>query len=113
MLATIQSLINVAVKSHSESTADKSIGWQLAAAALMLEVSVADFDTHPDERAAVSKALRSSFALSEDELDELAECRLLSLLDDPSPVLLDEELLDELLVCPNSSKMVKRSPPAV
>jgi uncharacterized tellurite resistance protein B-like protein len=44
---------------------------QLAAAALLIELSRADFQRDPNEQRAIEQALRNSFQLSQSELDEL------------------------------------------
>lgn len=46
---------------------------QLATAALLFEMLRADFDEHPDERAALERALQESFSLSVEETRRLAE----------------------------------------
>ncbi len=44
---------------------------ELAAAALLMEVTRADHEAHPDEEAAVLKAIRSTYTLTEDEIETL------------------------------------------
>ena len=61
MLATIQSFINSAINPKPVADQDKAVGLQLAAAALMVEVAVADFQHSPEEREMLVDALEFIF----------------------------------------------------
>jgi uncharacterized tellurite resistance protein B-like protein len=71
MLATIQSFIESAVGGRSDVPEEQEHSMQLAAAALLVEVAAADFSSHPEERVAISKALQSSFGITEKDLQDL------------------------------------------
>ncbi len=71
MFATIQSFINSATHSGSDADQENTIGLQLAAAALMVEVAVADFKQCPKERDTLLNALQKSFPLDSQALQQL------------------------------------------
>ena len=58
-----------AVRIASEERPEPSL--ELATAALLIEVSRADFDASEDERAAIEEQVRKSFGLTEDETREI------------------------------------------
>lgn len=62
MLAKVQSLVKSMLES-ADQPADKTHSLQLAAAALLVEVSAADFERHPEERRAIFDALSNVFGL--------------------------------------------------
>lgn len=77
MLASIQSFIRSAFDPGSADADETGAGLRLAAAALLVEVAAADFESRPEERDAVKSALREVFQLPEESLDRLiaeAEC---------------------------------------
>jgi uncharacterized tellurite resistance protein B-like protein len=73
MLASIQSFIRSAVEPPAAGTADTTAGRRLAAAALLVEVAAADFESRPEERDAVGRALREVFELPAESVDQLIE----------------------------------------
>jgi len=72
MLAAIQEFFRAKIESDTAVGPDRH-GLQLATAALLFEVLRADYDEHPDERAVLEQALRSTFSLSDSETRELAQ----------------------------------------
>jgi uncharacterized tellurite resistance protein B-like protein len=75
MLETIQrffeSRIAPAVADGVDATAEH--GYQLATAALLVEMSKADSQVKEEERVAITNAVRRAFSLSPEETDELME----------------------------------------
>ncbi len=71
MLAKIHSLIKSRLESSDTDQSAKADDLQLAAAALLIEVSAADFEHHPDERRAMFDALVNVFKLDETAVNEL------------------------------------------
>lgn len=64
-----KSRIKPALKGENEADSEESL--RLATAALLVEMTRADFDVNDDERAAVDSALCDFFALTPDEVREL------------------------------------------
>ncbi len=58
---------------HPDNALDTDQQVQLAAAALLIELSRADFQRDPDEQASIEAALRKKFSLDEQQLKELVE----------------------------------------
>ncbi len=56
-----------------ESQEHKEASLELATAALLIEVSRADFDVSGEERAAIEELVRKSFGLTEEETREIVE----------------------------------------
>jgi len=56
---------------YNKNSKDLSHHLQLAAAVLLIEVSTADFEKSREERSAILDILKTQYALSTDELDEL------------------------------------------
>lgn len=73
MLAKVQSLVKSMLESADQKPAERSHNLQLAAAALLIEVSAADFKRHPEERQAVFDALTKVFELDEATVESLIE----------------------------------------
>lgn len=73
MLAKVQFLVKSMLESADQQPAERSHNLQLAAAALLVEVSAADFERHPDERRAVFDALTKVFELDEATVESLIE----------------------------------------
>jgi len=73
MLAAIQSFIESAIHPQSISPEERERGLRLAAAALLVEVSAADYSRDPAERTAIAEALRTTFDLEEKELQQLLD----------------------------------------
>lgn len=73
MLAKVQSLVKSMFEAAEQQPAGRSHNLQLAAAALLIEVSAADFERHPEERKAVFDALTKVFELDETTVESLME----------------------------------------
>ena len=73
MLAKVQSLVKSMLESTDQQPAERSHNLQLAAAALLIEVSAADFERHPEERRAVFNAMAKVFELDEATVESLIE----------------------------------------
>ena len=73
MLDRLRSLLESHLGGASERAdpAARQAAYQLAAAALLVEMTRADFEVHPKERVAVVAALRTAFDLSEAEAASL------------------------------------------
>lgn len=71
MLAKVQSLVKSMLESADQQPAERSHNLQLAAAALLVEISAADFERHPEERQAVFDALSRVFELDEATVETL------------------------------------------
>jgi uncharacterized tellurite resistance protein B-like protein len=71
MLAKIQSLVKAELESSGEDDSGRTHNLDLAAAALLLEVSAADFQNHPEERQAIHDALAKVFHLEETVIEQL------------------------------------------
>ena len=72
MIKSIQEFFHTHIVTESQAPAvspEKAL--QLATAALLIEISRADFDVADEEKAAIEKALRASFGLSEEQTREL------------------------------------------
>ena len=69
MHAVIKSALSLPAATAANDNDDHTL--QLAAAALLLEVSAADFRQHPEEQVAIMQALKKAFALTEQELSSL------------------------------------------
>jgi uncharacterized tellurite resistance protein B-like protein len=72
MLAKVQSLVKSMLES-ADQPADKTRNLQLAAAALLVEVSAADFERHPEERRAIFDALSKVFELDHATVKSLVD----------------------------------------
>ena len=70
MLAKIKQFFSVELALDEKSDELKI---QLAAAALLIELSRADYKQEPQEQAAIESALKKSFALTDEQLQELIE----------------------------------------
>lgn len=73
MLAKVQSLVKSMLESADQQPADRSHNLELAAAALLIEISAADFERHPEERRAVFDALSKVFELDEETVESLID----------------------------------------
>lgn len=73
MLAKVQLLVKSMLESTDQQPADKTHNLQLAAAALLVEVSAADFERHPEERRAISDALSKVFELDDETIESLVD----------------------------------------
>lgn len=71
MLAKIKQFFSDELSLADEGNRQQSL--QLAAAALLIELSRADYQREPAEQQAIEAALRKSFALSEQQLTQLVE----------------------------------------
>ncbi len=71
MLRAIQEFFSERISPDEGGTHDQH-SLQLATAALLFEMLRADYDEHPDEYAALERALRKRFSLSPGETEELA-----------------------------------------
>lgn len=69
MLAKIKEFFSVELDLEQQKDPQQAI--QLAAAALMIELSRADYQQDPEEQQAIESALRRSFDLDEAQLQEL------------------------------------------
>lgn len=69
MLAKIKVFFSEQLTLSEEQNPDQAL--QLAAAALMIELSRADYQQQPEEQAAIEAALQRKFALPQPQLDEL------------------------------------------
>jgi uncharacterized tellurite resistance protein B-like protein len=72
VLSAIQDFFRSKIEPDMEAGPDQH-GLQLATAALMFEMLRADDDEHPEERNTLEQALRTCFALREDETRQLAQ----------------------------------------
>lgn len=72
MLKTVHSFFSRHIH-REESDDDSAHAQQLAAAALLFEVSRSDDDIHDAEKARIEAIVRSSFALSTEEVETLME----------------------------------------
>lgn len=73
MLAKVQLLVKSMLESTDPKPADKAHNLQLAAAALLVEVSAADFERHPEERRAIFDALSKVFELDDETIESLVD----------------------------------------
>ena len=75
MLRAIQQFFEsqIAPDAVESSPADREHSYQLATAALLLEMSRADFDAKPEEREAVRRAVEQTFGLGKEETETLVE----------------------------------------
>lgn len=71
MIRTIQEFFFARIVDESEREATTELVLKLATAALLIEVSRADFDVGEEERRAVVEALERSFGLDRSETEEL------------------------------------------
>lgn len=71
MLKKIQEYFNLNLKVAEQDDSQRTV--QMAAAALLIELSRADFQQAPQEQQAIEAALQKKFALSEQELATLIE----------------------------------------
>ena len=70
MLRALKSLLD---KPLTDGTSERGRALELAACALLLEVTRADADYHPDEEAAVMAAVRSAYGLSDAEVQTIVD----------------------------------------
>lgn len=73
MLAKVQALVKSMLESADQQPADKTHNLQIAAAALLVEVSAADFERHPEERRTIFNALSEVFELDDATVESLIE----------------------------------------
>ena len=74
MFTTIKEFFEVRLTSFGDAAEEnKSISIELAAAALMVEISMADSELHRDERQVIEESLRKNFNLEASEINELIE----------------------------------------
>jgi uncharacterized tellurite resistance protein B-like protein len=70
MLSTIRSFVQSAIAPDCDEK-DENVGMQMAAAALLLEVAAADFESQPEERAVVCQAVQQAFGLGHKSVQQL------------------------------------------
>ena len=73
MLTVVQKFFakNIVPAVDQGETVDQEHGYQLATAALLIEMARADFEVKAVEQHAVARAIRRAFELSEAETDQL------------------------------------------
>jgi uncharacterized tellurite resistance protein B-like protein len=73
MIRTIRQYFEARIVYREEAPVPRERALQLATAALLIEVSRADFDRGPEEREAIEEALQKSFGLERAETRELVD----------------------------------------
>jgi uncharacterized tellurite resistance protein B-like protein len=71
MIKTIKTYFEELLQGNSENKAPHKHTIELATAALMIEISLADDHIHEEERRIIKKLLSNNFDLPEDKIDEL------------------------------------------
>lgn len=71
MLQKIQAFFASQIAINTDTGGDPQHKLQLAAAALLIELSRADFEKSPEEYLAIERALKQKFSLSEQEINDL------------------------------------------
>lgn len=71
MIRTIQEFFYARIVTEDDSSVSSEHSQMLATAALLIEVSRADFEVGDEERLAIEEAIRDSFGLSEDATREI------------------------------------------
>ena len=73
MIRTVQEFFQARIIVEQRPVVSLERALQLATAALLIEISRADFEVADEERVAIEEALTRSFDLSEDETQEIIE----------------------------------------
>ena len=73
MLQKIQAFFNANIDLKNNDNSNQQHRLQLAAAALLIELSRSDFEKSAEEYLAIEKALQKKFTLSEQEITELID----------------------------------------
>lgn len=73
MLNTLKSLLHNALPIEEVKSEDLQSDTKIAAAALMVEVMVADYDEHPEEKPMLKKLLQQQFSLGDHEAENLLD----------------------------------------
>jgi len=71
MIKSIQEFFYARIVTEESTTISPEKALQLATAALLIEISRADFEVADEERTAIEEALNGSFGLSDDETREI------------------------------------------
>lgn len=71
MIRTIQEFFYARIVTDEAASVPSESALKLATAALLIEISRADFEVADEERRAIEQALRESFGISEEETKEL------------------------------------------
>jgi uncharacterized tellurite resistance protein B-like protein len=71
MIKNIKNYFEELFQNNTESNSPQIKTIELATAALMIEISLADAHIHDEERRVINNLLRSDFKLEQDDIDEL------------------------------------------